>query len=202
MAESRQSDAVFWVSPERRGVFPVGGMHISRSLTRTLRSGRFTASADRAFAQVVAGCADRDETWINPDLFRVYDALHAGGAAHSIEIWQGERLVGGVFGIVLGAAFFGESMFSTATDASKVALAVLQARLVAGGFRLFDTQFLTPHLASLGAIEIPRAQYLRHLVQALRQRGDFYSAGASSAGSMVSTGALPSGSTQRSAQTS
>ncbi|MCC7321118.1 MAG: leucyl/phenylalanyl-tRNA--protein transferase [Rubellimicrobium sp.] len=195
MAEGRRSDEVFWVSPERRGIFPLGGFHISHSLRRRLKSGRHSATADSAFAEVVAACADRPETWINDDLTRVYDDLHRMGHAHSIEIRTGETLIGGVFGIAIGAAFFGESMFSRATDGSKMALAVLHARLVAGGFRLFDTQFLTPHLASLGAVEIPRGDYLLRLADAIRRPAAFYSAGASSgAGVRVNAGVALSGS--------
>ncbi|MBW7921358.1 MAG: leucyl/phenylalanyl-tRNA--protein transferase [Rubellimicrobium sp.] len=203
MAEGRASDDIFWVNPERRGVFPVGGFHTSRSLARKLRSGRYEASLDAAFAQVVARCAGRDETWINADLVRVYDELHATGAARSLEIWDGKALVGGVFGLTIGAAFFGESMFSAATDGSKMALAVLHRLLVAGGFRLFDVQFLTPHLASLGAVELSRADYLRRLQPAVRGQARLHSGGASSgAGSRFSTGASASGMTQESAQTS
>ena len=173
MAESRDAADVFWVSPERRGLFPIGGFHISRSLARSLRSGRFSATFDRDFLGVVMGCADRAETWINPPILSVYRALHARGEAHSVEVWAEDRLVGGVFGIRIGAVFFGESMFSRETDASKVALAVLHDRLVQGGFRLFDTQFLTPHLASLGAVEVPRGVYLRQLAQAVQAQARF-----------------------------
>lgn len=203
MAEGRSSRRLAWVDPERRGVFPVGGMHVSRSLARRLGSGRHEASVDAAFSRVVALCAAREETWINADLARVYDELHAIGAAHSLEIWDGEALAGGVFGLTIGAAFFGESIFSAATDGSKMALAVLHRLLAAGGFRLFDTQFLTPHLASLGAVEIPRAAYRRRLAAAIAGEARFYSGGASSgAGSRFSTGASPSGMMQDSAQTS
>lgn len=173
MAESRDADEVFWVSPERRGVFPIGGFRISRSLARRMRSGAFGVTFDSAFGDVVDGCADRPETWINPAIHAVYRALHARGQAHSVEVWDGPTLAGGVFGIAIGAAFFGESMFSRARDASKVALAYLADRLAQGGFRLFDTQFLTPHLASLGAVELSRAAYLRQLAQAVRMPADF-----------------------------
>lgn len=194
MAEHRHAEEVFWVSPERRGIFPIGGFHISRSLARTLRRGAFRVTVDRAFAAVVDGCADRPETWINAAIRAVYLDLHDQGHAHSVEVWEGEALVGGVFGIAIGAAFFGESMFSRRTDASKVALAYLHDRLLTGGFRLFDTQFLTPHLASLGAVEIARAEYLRRLAAAVRApaRFDAQGAGVASAGSVI----------QRSAQTS
>ncbi len=203
MAEGRISDEVFWVDPERRGIFPVGGMHVSRSLARKLNSGRYEASMNTAFSRVVSCCADRDETWINDSLIHLYDGLHATGDAHSLEIWEGDALVGGVFGLTIGAAFFGESMFSRVTDGSKMALAVLHRRLVAGGFLLFDTQFLTPHLASLGAIEIARADYLEILAVAAAGEARLYSGGASSgAGSRFSTGASPSGMSQDNAQTS
>ncbi len=173
MAQARGDEAIHWVDPRRRGVLPLEGFHLSRSLARTIRRGRFTVTADRDFAAVVAACADREETWINARIEALYAALHAAGRAHSVEVWQEDRLVGGVYGVTLGAAFFGESMFSRATDASKVALAFLVHRLRAGGFRLFDTQFLTTHLASLGAVEISRADYHRHLAVAIAEEADF-----------------------------
>lgn len=177
MAETRDTQDVFWVQPRFRGILPLDGFHISRSLRKTLRRGHLTASADRAFAQVVQGCAARPETWINPPIYDVYQALHAQGDAHSIEVWQGDALVGGVYGVTVGTAFFGESMFSTVTDASKVALVCAIDRLQQQGFTLFDTQFITPHLASLGGIEIPRAAYKDRLANALTQVADFGPAG-------------------------
>ncbi|MDE3080145.1 MAG: leucyl/phenylalanyl-tRNA--protein transferase, partial [Paracoccaceae bacterium] len=153
MAESREADEIHWVDPRRRGIFPIDGFHISRSLRRRILSGAFTVTTDRAFDAVIDGCAGREETWINAEIRSLYLALFEMGHAHSVEVWRGEDLVGGVYGVTLGAAFFGESMFSRATDASKVALAYLICRLRQGGFTLFDTQFLTPHLASLGAVE-------------------------------------------------
>ncbi len=177
MAETRDTQDVFWVQPRFRGILPLGGFHISRSLRKTLRRGHLTASADRAFAQVVQGCAARPETWINPPIYDVYQALHAQGDAHSIEVWQGDALVGGVYGVTVGTAFFGESMFSTVTDASKVALVCAIDRLQQQGFTLFDTQFITPHLASLGGIEIPRAAYEDRLANALTKVADFGPAG-------------------------
>ena len=173
MAEHRADDQVFWVDPQRRGVVPLNGFHISRSLAKTIRAGRLRVSVDQAFEQVVTGCAGRAETWINDTIFQLYSQLHSRGQAHSVEVWDGADLVGGVYGVTLGAAFFGESMFSTRTDASKLALAYLVDRLRQGGFQLFDTQFLTPHLASLGAVEISRAAYRRQLVAALTQAADF-----------------------------
>jgi len=177
MADSRDSLDLHWIDPQRRGVFPLDGFHIARSLRRRLLRAPFTVSFDRAFAAVVQGCADRDETWINATICRLYAALHEAGQAHSVEMWEGETLVGGVYGVTIGAAFFGESMFSRRTDASKIALTYLIDRLHMGGFVLFDTQFLTPHLASLGAVEIPRARYLRQLQRAIRQPADFNRAG-------------------------
>lgn len=203
MAETRDADEVFWVSPEWRGIFPVGAMHVSRSLARKLRSRRYEASVNHAFAQVVAACADRDETWINAGLARVYDELHVMGAAHSLEIWEGDTLAGGVFGLTIGAAFFGESMFSRVTDGSKMALAVLHELLHQGGFRLFDTQFLTPHLASLGALAVPRVTYLGMLAEAITGEASLHSGGASSGtGSRFSTGSSASRMRHSSAQTS
>ncbi|MCF7699809.1 leucyl/phenylalanyl-tRNA--protein transferase [Loktanella sp. M215] len=177
MAETRDATEVFWVQPRMRGVLPLDRFHVSRSLRKTLRRGHLTASADKAFAGVVRGCANRAETWINAEIFDVYQALHAQGDAHSIEVWQDDTLVGGVYGVTIGAAFFGESMFSTVTDASKVALACAIQRLQARGFRLFDTQFITPHLESLGAEEIPRSGYERRLSEALAIAADFGPAG-------------------------
>ncbi|UWR01875.1 leucyl/phenylalanyl-tRNA--protein transferase [Ruegeria conchae] len=173
MAEHRDDPELFWIDPKIRGVFPLDGFHISRSLARRLRTCGFTISINRDFAGVVDGCADRSETWINPELRRLYQELHQAGRAHSLEVWEGASLIGGVYGVVLGAAFFGESMFSRRTDASKIALAYLVDRLRQTGFTLFDTQFLTAHLASLGAIEIPRAVYHSELKQAIDLKADF-----------------------------
>ncbi|MFQ6549801.1 leucyl/phenylalanyl-tRNA--protein transferase [Aestuariibius sp. 2305UL40-4] len=173
MSESRENQDVFWVDPRRRGIFPLDGFRISRSLRRRILQNRYTMSADQAFNDVVAGCADRDETWINATIADLYAQLHDGGFAHSVEVWEDGELVGGVYGVVIGAAFFGESMFSRRTDASKIALAYLIDRLRTGGFRLFDTQFLTDHLASLGAVEITRAIYKRMLSDAVGKEADF-----------------------------
>lgn len=167
MAEHRGDTELFWVDPRQRGVLPLDQFHISRSLRKIIRSGRFRITYDVDFAGVVAGCADRDETWINDMLAGLYGQLHLARLARSIEVWDNDTLVGGVFGITLGGAFFGESMFSTRTNASKVALAYLVDRLRVGGFALFDTQFITPHLQSLGGVEIPRAQYRAMLTAAL-----------------------------------
>jgi leucyl/phenylalanyl-tRNA---protein transferase len=173
MAESRNSTAIRWIEPHLRGVIPLDGFHISRSLARHMRQAAWTIRTDTDFAGVVAACADRPETWINAEITRLYLALHHAGFAHSLEVWEGEALVGGVYGVTLGAAFFGESMFSRRTNASKTALAYLVHRLRAGGFTLFDTQFLTPHLASLGAVEIPRSAYKRQLSAALERPARF-----------------------------
>ena len=173
MAENRHDPEVFWVDPKLRGILPLDGFHVSRSLARRMRRGGYRATLNRDFAGVVTACADRDVTWINDTIFDLYLQLHDKGFAHSIELWDGARLIGGVYGVTLGGAFFGESMFSRATDASKIALAFLVDHLRATGFTLFDTQFITPHLATLGAVEIPRAKYQKKLSKALQNRADF-----------------------------
>ena len=171
MAETREDPHLYWVSPEKRGVIPLDTFHVSHRLARTARSGRFTVTSDRAFAAVMRGCAaprpGREETWINAEILRLYTALAASGHAHSVECWQEDRLVGGLYGVKLGAAFFGESMFSIERDASKVALVKLVECLRRGGFTLLDTQFLTAHLSSFGAVEVPRERYLTLLESAL-----------------------------------
>jgi leucyl/phenylalanyl-tRNA--protein transferase len=167
MADSRDASELFWVEPRSRAIIPLDKFHLSRSLRRTLRSGKFAVTLDRDFGGVIQACADREETWINADIERAMLALHASGHAHSVEVWLGAELVGGLYGVKLGRAFFGESMFSRATDASKVALAWLVARLRTGGFALLDCQFMTPHLASLGAVSIPRRSYVTLLSAAL-----------------------------------
>jgi leucyl/phenylalanyl-tRNA--protein transferase len=173
MAEHRDDPEIFWVDPKRRGVIPLDGFHISRSLARRMRRAGYRVTIDRDFAGVLDGCADRAETWINDEIRALYQELHARGQAHSLEVWDGNELIGGVYGVVLGAAYFGESMFSRRTDASKIALAYLVDRLRQGGFQLFDTQFLTEHLASLGAVEITRADYHRQLRRAIEMQADF-----------------------------
>ena len=167
MADSRDAPELFWVEPRTRAVIPLRKFHLSKSLRRTLRSGRFTVTRDRAFDRVIQACADREETWINAELERAMLALHASGHAHSIEVWHEGELAGGLYGVKLGRAFFGESMFSRMADASKVALAWLVARLKAGNFTLLDCQFMTEHLASLGAISVPREAYVALLSAAL-----------------------------------
>ena len=167
MADSRDNDELFWVEPRVRAILPLSGFHLSRSMAKRLRSGRFRVTADQDFAGVLAGCADRPETWINRPIEEAMIALHTAGVAHSVEVWEAERLVGGVYGVALGRAFFGESMFSRVRDASKAALAFLVARLRAGHFTLLDCQFMTSHLASLGAIDVPRKAYVQLLGEAL-----------------------------------
>ena len=176
MAETRESAEVFWVDPKARGIIPIGGFHMSRSLRRRIRQAPFGITVNSDFAGVVRGCAEREETWINPTIFDLYGQLHRAGFAHSLEVRESGAIVGGVYGVALGAAFFGESMFSRRRDASKIALAYLMDRLRAAGFRLFDTQFLTDHLASLGGIEISRADYRLRLREALAQSADFVAA--------------------------
>lgn len=173
MAEHRDDPEIFWVDPKRRGVLPLDGFHMSRSLAKRIRNGGFDITVDRAFGAVVDGCADRAETWINEEIRARYQELHQMGHAHSLEVWQDGLLAGGTYGVSLGGAFFGESMFSRRRDASKVALAYLTDRLRQAGYVLCDTQFLTPHLASLGGVEIPRARYRARLREALQVEADF-----------------------------
>ena len=174
MSDGADHPGIFWVDPQRRGIFPLDGFHISRSLARRLRRADFEVTVNHDFAGVVAACADRPETWINDEIFDTYMALHALGYGQSVEVWMEGALAGGIFGVTLGAAFFGESMFSRRTDGSKIALAHLIARLRSGGFQLFDTQFTTDHLESLGAVEVPRAEYRRQLKIATSSPADFF----------------------------
>ena len=177
MAESADDPELFWVDPHHRGILPLDAFHVPRRLRRVLRQGRFAVNCDTAFEAVIHGCAEASETrpntWINEEIVRLYSELCERGAAHSVECWRDGILVGGLYGVSIGAAFFGESMFSRETDASKVALVHLVARLRAGGYRLLDTQFLTPHLARFGGIEISRARYHRLLASALAYRASF-----------------------------
>lgn len=179
MADSREAPDLFWVEPRERAVLPLDRFHVSRSLRRTIRAGRFDVTRDQAFTAVITACAERPETWINHDIERSMIALHASGFAHSIEVWGEGKLVGGLYGVKLGGAFFGESMFSRARDASKVALAWLVARLKAGNFSLLDCQFMTGHLHSLGAVSVPRETYVSLLGAAL---GSGAAAGSGEAG--------------------
>jgi leucyl/phenylalanyl-tRNA---protein transferase len=177
MAESADDPKLFWVDPHHRGILPLDAFHVPRRLRRVLRQDRFAVSCDTAFEAVIHGCAEASETrpntWINEEIVRLYSELCERGAAHSVECWRDGILAGGLYGVSIGAAFFGESMFSRETDASKVALVHLVARLRAGGYRLLDTQFLTPHLARFGGIEISRARYHRLLASALAYRASF-----------------------------
>ena len=185
MADDRDADSVFWVEPPQRAVLPLDGFHLSRSLRKTLAADRFRVTADQAFDAVLALCAeaapDRPNTWINASIAEAFHRLHCLGRAHSVECWLGDRLVGGLYGLALGRAFFGESMVSRATDASKVAIAWLVARLRVGGFTLLDCQFQPAHLASLGAVEIPRAADLASLAEALAGAVGCASVGAAAA---------------------
>ena len=189
MSDSRDAKDIFWVEPRHRAIIPLDRFHVSRSLARTLRQDRFTVTRDRAFGEVIRACADRQETWINDEIERATLGLHAAGHAHSIECWQDDRLVGGVYGVRLGRAFFGESMFSRVTDASKVALAWLVARMRVGHFTLLDCQFMTAHLASLGAVTVARDAYVELLSAALGTGSAGASSGAEGAGAGVA--ALP-----------
>ena len=172
MAESRDNPEVYWVDPRRRGVLPLDGFHLSRTLTRRIRKGDYSVDMNTDFLGVVDACADRDETWINQEIRGLYGELHRMGHAHSLEIRHDGQLTGGVYGVAIGGAFFGESMFSRRTDASKIALAHLVSHLRNCGFALFDTQFITPHLETLGAKEISRAAYHALLAVALNLPAD------------------------------
>ena len=167
MSDSRDAEDLYWVEPKRRAILPLDQFHLSRSLRKTLRSDRFDVTRDRAFRAILELCATREATWINAEIEQSYVRLHEAGRAHSIEVWQDGELAGGLYGVRLGAAFFGESMVSLKPDASKVALAWLVARLKVGGFRLLDCQFMTDHLRSLGAVEIDQRDYLALLASAL-----------------------------------
>jgi leucyl/phenylalanyl-tRNA---protein transferase len=181
MAESAEDPALYWMEPEQRGVIPLDRFRVSTRLARTVRSDRFTVTINREFDAVLAGCAEpqpgRPRTWINGRIRSLYRKLHERRHCHSLEVYDGDDLVGGLYGVTLGRAFFGESMFHRARDASKVALVHLVARLRAGGFKLLDTQFVTDHLRTFGAIEVPRRQYHRLLEAALAGEGDFAALG-------------------------
>jgi leucyl/phenylalanyl-tRNA--protein transferase len=205
MADSRDDKEAFWVEPKQRAILPLDGFHLSKSLAKVIRQDRFEVTADRDFAQVIRLCAeavdDRRETWINSEIESAFLTLHRLGQAHSIECWQGGKLVGGLYGLAMGKAFFGESMFSRVTDASKVAMASLVARMKQGGFTLLDCQFMTDHLRSLGAIEISQSRYLELLDEALAEVRAQVSTvaspsplfSASSAGAGAAAGALSAG---------
>ncbi len=172
MAETRRGQRLYWLDPEQRGVLPLDTFHLPRRLLRTVLSGPYHVTANRDFGAVIAGCAasapGREDTWINTDIERLFQELHRQGHAHSVECWQGGALVGGLYGVSLGAVFFGESMFSVARDASKVALVHLVARMRLGGYALLDTQFVTSHLAQFGAVEVPRDAYKAMLAAAVQ----------------------------------
>jgi leucyl/phenylalanyl-tRNA--protein transferase len=184
MAEDRDSEVLHWLDPPRRGILPLQGFHVPRRLMKSVRGGLYQVSVDTDFAATLQGCAaplpGREQTWINPQIERLFTDLHVAGYAHSVECWAeeaGQRvLVGGLYGVALGAAFFGESMFSTARDASKIALVHLVARLRLGGFHLLDTQFVTAHLAQFGAFEVPRARYKAMLAAAVGTPARFITA--------------------------
>lgn len=178
MAERRDSAHLYWLSPEERGIIPLRGFHVPRRLARLVRSDHFDIRFDTAFGPVMRACAaaapGREDTWINAEILSLYTALYERGHAHSVECWRGEKLAGGLYGVSLGAAFFGESMFSTERDASKVALVHLVGRLIEGGYTLLDSQFLTTHLAQFGAYAVPRDDYLERLERALEKNARFY----------------------------
>lgn len=173
MGEARNSSRIEWIEPAMRGILPLDGLRLSRSLRTSIRRANYQIRINHDFAQTVANCAARDETWINHEIAAAYTALHHLGHAHSVEVWDGGDMIGGLYGVSLGGAFFGESMFSYRTDASKIALAWQVHRLRAGGFTLLDTQFLTPHLQSLGGVEVPRARYHTMLGRALTVSATF-----------------------------
>ncbi|WP_425099690.1 leucyl/phenylalanyl-tRNA--protein transferase [Tropicibacter sp. S64] len=185
MAEHRDDPEIFWVDPRRRGIIPLDGFHISRSLAKALRRDDYLVTLNRDFAGVLEGCADRPETWINPEITDLYGELHALGHVHSLEVWMENVLVGGVYGVTIGRAYCGESMFSRRTNASKIGLAWLVDLLRRTGFTLFDTQFLTSHLASLGGQEITRGGYRERLAEALEGEADILSAPLASSGQDV-----------------
>jgi leucyl/phenylalanyl-tRNA--protein transferase len=190
MAERRDDPTLFWVSPERRGIIPLDDFHVPRRLARTVRSDVFTVVTDGAFLDVMNACAEpvpgRPQSWINDEILRLYTALHAAGHAHSVECWRDGRLVGGLYGVSLGGAFFGESMFSRERDASKVALVHLVAALKIGGFVLLDAQFRTDHLAQFGTTEITRGAYRTLLDEALKVQAYWPASAGSSVGFSLS----------------
>ena len=196
MAEDRQDPRVFLIDPERRGVLPLDRFHVPKRLARTVRADPFEIRIDTAFEQVIEACAtpdeDRPETWINTPIQDLYRELFGRGLVHTVECWSGDRLAGGLYGVALGGAFFGESMFSVERDASKVALVHLAGRLIVGGFHLLDAQFLTEHLAQFGATELSRTEYRRSLAKALPAPADFYRLAPFTAGAGGGTGAATS----------
>ncbi len=180
MARHRDDPRLHWIDPAERGILPFENFHIPHSLKKTIRRGQLTVTCDTAFQEIIEGCAapasDRPETWINTEIVHLFVELHRLGLAHSVETWKDGELIGGLYGLSLGGAFFGESMFSRAPDASKVALVHLVARMMIGGYSLLDTQFVTRHLSRFGAVEVPRWKYLRLLSDALQRRATFHAA--------------------------
>ncbi len=178
MAESRHDPELYWIDPKQRGILPLDRFHVPHSVRRAVRRRKFEIRVDTAFHEVMEGCAEpapgRPDSWINDEILKLYSALHVSGHAHSVEAWRNERLVGGLYGVAIGAAFFGESMFTRETDASKVALVHLVARLRRGGFELLDTQFVTKHLARFGVVEISRQRYQEVLQRAIAKQASFY----------------------------
>ncbi|MEO1293791.1 MAG: leucyl/phenylalanyl-tRNA--protein transferase [Pseudomonadota bacterium] len=174
MAEGANASDIFWVDPKLRGVLPLDGLHVSRSLKKTVKKGGYKVRVNTRFNTVVAACAHRDETWINRTIAELYNDLHRMGYAHSVEVWVDGEIAGGLYGVALGGAFFGESMFSRQPDMSKIALVHLVARLREGGFTLLDTQFVTDHLERMGAIEISREAYSARLKEAIRRPAEFH----------------------------
>ncbi|MEM7190779.1 MAG: leucyl/phenylalanyl-tRNA--protein transferase [Pseudomonadota bacterium] len=185
MADNAGAEDVYWVDPRKRGILPLNGFHLSRSLRKRLMRHDYRVRIDTAFDRVLDACADRPETWINPTIRGLFRDLHRMGHAHSVEVWKDKEMIGGLYGLRLGAAFFGESMFTNQRDGSKIALAWLVARLKSGNFTLLDTQFTTSHLESMGARAVPRAHYHELLDRAIARRGNFYSLPADSSPSTV-----------------
>ncbi len=178
MAENRFAEDVLWIRPRQRGILPLENFHVPRRLARTVRADRYTVRVDQAFPEVIRGCAaegpDREDTWINPAIIEVFEGLFVQGQAHSVETYDNGELVGGLYGLSLAGAFFAESKFSRRTDASKVALVHLAARLKAGGYTLLDAQFPNPHLAQFGAVAVPEQRFAQLLQTALSRQGNFY----------------------------
>jgi leucyl/phenylalanyl-tRNA--protein transferase len=193
MSDGRDARDLYWVEPRRRAIIPLAGFHLSRSLRKSIRSDEFAVTRDAAFAEIIRLCAERQDTWINSEIEASYIRLHEAGRAHSIEVWRAGELAGGLYGVRLGAAFFGESMVSLMRDASKVALAWLVARLIVGNFQLLDCQFMTPHLKSMGAVEIDQKDYLALLASAL---GEGSGRGGAAGAAPFATGAAAAGSVE------
>ncbi len=175
MADPQDDDRLLWFSPDPRGVIPLDNFHVPRSVRRLLRDGLFVTTTDIEFERIMHGCARRPETWISKEMISLYTAMHRDGYAHSIEVWQGDQVVGGLYGMSIGGAFFGESMYSDVSNASKVALVDLVLRLKMGRFQLLDTQYLTPHLVQFGGIEVARVDFLGQLATAIAVDSSWFS---------------------------